>query len=49
MKEIRKYKSLMVEVDTHYKIVVEAKKRKLTIDKFIRELYEKRNNNPKTS
>lgn len=38
----------MVEDDTHYKIVVEAKKSKKTVDKLIREYYEnKRPNNNK--
>ena len=38
------YKALMVEEEVHYKIVVEAKKRKITISNFVRELYGQRNN-----
>jgi len=33
------YKALMVEQTTHYKIVLEAKKLKLTVDEYINKLH----------
>lgn len=38
------YKALMVEEATHYKIVLEAKKLKLTVDEYINKLYGKKKN-----
>lgn len=35
------YKALMVTVETHHKVAVEAKKKSLTIDEFIKILLKK--------
>lgn len=34
----KKYKALFVDENTHYKVVVKARIKKMTIDKFISEL-----------
>ena len=41
------HKALMVKPDIHLKIVVEAKKRSITIDTLIKELYENKNTTKK--